>query len=1052
MKIIQILFCVACSVTSVLAADYYTEPPLYGMRPHPNFEIVLGPIGVTGIEARIGKGVEVIVENVLPNTPAFGKCNKGDVILGINGVKLEGKNPLVILGTALNKAEATDGKMAFDIKSAQNGELKGITCTIPVLGAYSKTFPLNCEKSKGIVKRAAEFYASKDRMKGHNWLSGLACLFLLSTGDDHYVPRVKEYFAQFLKPDGGVTGIRDMTWDNGYNGVACAEYFLRTGDRSVLPILQHYCDDAKKRQAYNAGWGHWGIGYPSYESGGGMMHSAGNQVLLTLVLSKACGVNVDEKALRGALTHWYRFAGHGTIPAADQRPWHIFRSGGRDGATAAVMHVASGAKGNTAIYKQAKEYFAMTALTSWPSRTYNWEVIWGSLAGHFVRDFNPELFQETQQMFFWSYDLHRQTSGAFYFKPDHPSLNGTDEGISLALAFTAPLKTLHITGAPRSKHAKDFTLPEHLWGTEADLAFLSVKNHKDFYKYGKDDPSQVPFLQLPVDLRYGPQMVKNLPPDMMLKNVRHARYEVRTAAAKALMMNKRYGDIEDLLRDADPRLRRAGLDGINDYLAWFNNKAVGGQAMKAGEFTPVMCEEITRVLSDPKEAWYVIDAALLALHHAPHDLIRKNIPLILPWTTHTDWFLRESAFLALMGLQEDEALFTKSLPTLIDIMVKENHYNPHLQMTLQLKKALARWKAESAVGKLIVAGFARATKETTVLADVGGLPFSRAGTLNISEAVMAVITQDPQTAATMAQALVSCDRLGIMETQVLINIVKKQDGYTVDRFLGLYPALALLPADQRTSLRDLLYDHFRPELLRRLEMEKDMRNDIQLKLFDLLVDLARLKQPDAGWHAVGEPTPDKRTWRFIAIDPVAAKDKMDPIVEKRWRDITLPSGMDNWFSPGFNDSVWKSGRTPIGVGVFKQHGKHAHGPWTVTPERSIPNHSEWGIGEFLLMRSTFEVKDMDYDYYRINILTDQGYHIYLNGKKLHSFNSAEPFPRYQHVMLGDKAKLLKKGPNTLAVYCNVRYEKDEKSTTYHPIGQIDLFIEGLKKKELGIAR
>ncbi|MEI7955525.1 MAG: hypothetical protein WCJ66_10195 [Verrucomicrobiota bacterium] len=49
--------------------------------------------------------------------------------------------------------------------------------------------------------------------------------------------------------------------------------------------------------------------------------------------------------------------------------------------------------------------------------------------------------------------------------------------------------------------------------------------------YGKDDEIQIPFWQLPVCLQFGPQNVKGLPLEMMLKNVRHARYEVRTAAA-----------------------------------------------------------------------------------------------------------------------------------------------------------------------------------------------------------------------------------------------------------------------------------------------------------------------------------------------------------------------------------------------------------------------------------------------------------------------------------------------------------------------------------------
>ncbi len=163
-------------------------------------------------------------------------------------------------------------------------------------------------------------------------------------------------FLQFLTPSGNIKGIGDHTWHNGYNGVASAEYYLRTGDKSVLSILQYYCDDARDRQKYGIGWGHWGNSVnPAYEAGGGLMHCAGDPVLLTLLLGKMCGVDVDKKTLLGALRHWYRFAGHRAIPLADQRYWHIFRSAGRDGATACVMHVASQAKGDVTIYKKAKE-------------------------------------------------------------------------------------------------------------------------------------------------------------------------------------------------------------------------------------------------------------------------------------------------------------------------------------------------------------------------------------------------------------------------------------------------------------------------------------------------------------------------------------------------------------------------------------------------------------------------------------------------------------------------------------------------------------------------
>ena len=112
-----------CIVSSMsMADDYYTEPQVYGMRPNPNGEMPLGQIGVTGLDARIYKGMKVTVESTAPNTPADGKFKKGDIILGINGTLLKGKNPLVIFGKALTKAEATKGVLTFDVKPVMTAE------------------------------------------------------------------------------------------------------------------------------------------------------------------------------------------------------------------------------------------------------------------------------------------------------------------------------------------------------------------------------------------------------------------------------------------------------------------------------------------------------------------------------------------------------------------------------------------------------------------------------------------------------------------------------------------------------------------------------------------------------------------------------------------------------------------------------------------------------------------------------------------------------------------------------------------------------------------
>ena len=148
--------------------------------------------------------------------------------------------------------------------------------------------------------------------------------------------------------------IGDHTWNNGYNGIACGEYYLRTGDKSVLPILQYYCDDAKHRQKFGCGWVHWGTGVSPGYVAGGLMNPAGAQVLTTLLLGKECGVHVDDDTLLGSLKYFYRFAGRGTVPYGDHRGEGGLGSNGKDGMIAAAMQIAAGSQGDVTIYEKAR--------------------------------------------------------------------------------------------------------------------------------------------------------------------------------------------------------------------------------------------------------------------------------------------------------------------------------------------------------------------------------------------------------------------------------------------------------------------------------------------------------------------------------------------------------------------------------------------------------------------------------------------------------------------------------------------------------------------------
>ena len=187
------------------------------------------------------------------------------------------------------------------------------------------------------------------------------------------------------------------------------------------------------------------------------------------------------------------------------------------------------------------------------------------------------------------------------------------------------------------------------------------------------------------------------------------------------------------------------------------------------------------------------------------------------------------------------------------------------------------------------------------------------------------------------------------------------------------------------------------------------------------------------WKPLGKPLPEERLWRFTTIDATEKKDRLKEYTDRRFRDIALPAGMENWFMPDFDDSKWTQGKAPIGKGIWKHSG--------ITLDK-FP--SQWGDGEFLLMRTTFEVEDLNFESYRIANLARQGFHVYLNGAKIHTYIWWQDKPIYGSIVLEkEQIQYLRKGRNVLAVYANDQYGQNSPER----YGAIDMRIEGIAKAD-----
>jgi hypothetical protein len=254
---------------------------------------------------------------------------------------------------------------------------------------------------------------------------------------------------------------------------------------------------------------------------------------------------------------------------------------------------------------------------------------------------------------------------------------------------------------------------------------------------------------------------------------------------------------------------------------------------------------------------------------------------------------------------------------------------------------------------------------------------------------------------------------------------------------SLYSAMDKLTPQKREKLKRLLHDTFRASFVKRYKAGDAVGDDAAVRpaMVNTLIDLKKLSDPNAGWKALGKVKPSERIWRFKSMDPTVEKDQL-PINGKEWhrfRDIELASDLKDWFKPEYNDSKWNSGRAPIGKGVYKQG------------DATFANQSDWGAGEFIVMRTTFEVVSLDFDFYRLAILSPQGYRVYLNGHEIVGYGWWADRPSYGGWELDSgKTQHLKKGTNVLAAYGVMAYNPQTKE----PLAQMDLMIEGLKIKDL----
>ena len=968
----------------------------------------IGNFGPTGLEIDVKHpALTIKVLAVQKGSPADGKITQGQVITTINGKKLTtGTDPRVQLSDLISQAEAGNGKLTCKVDG------KDVTLTIPTLGSFSKTWPINCQKTNKIVRAQADTIAKQaDKLTSHNLYNGLAILMLISTGEDKDLDVVRGIYKRKMKGfKGADTG--SHTWHNAYSGIAACEYYLRTGDKSVMPYINAICESARKYQVHG-GWTHWATSVNTQYTGGGLMNPAGTPMLITLLLAKQCGAKVDEGTLQRGLKYFYRFAGHGSNPYGDHRPEDGYGSNnGKSEMLAVAMHIASHADKGGEIYALARDKNAQTPLYSYPHMLRGHTggglgATWHGIAAAYMIEKKPALYRNRMDECQWFYQLSRRHDGSFGISGG-ARYDQIKYGYAMGLSLTAPRKALQITGASRSKFAQPFTLPALPWGRKADRIFFSLDGGPKYVK-SKEKP--------PVEF----DQISKANESELESFAHHPEHGYREQAADTIRKNGHFRLIEKLLESDDPFAFHTACLALNRFQPWKVSSGKGWLSAKSinpDEFTPKMFNALIKTIKDPAAPVWIVDGAMIALAVAQPEQIKSELGALLPWLKHDDWWLNEAASMALSPALRDPEALKIILPKMVPMLANNDHIKGrgYIEWMLTRTAAVVPDDMRKQISDTLMTVYQTTPSQKSVEGDMGRIGISSnilSGTLNW------VLTANPELAPEMAK--LSVDRLGDMREREL--------GKQIDTLIN---AGSKIDAKSRKDLGTILIKHYRPTVVgddvANLKKMIKAGNGNGIRQMNKILQIDQMAGTHPGWLLLDNNSKGEQVRYMHSFDPPESLEKSNP---NRYRKVTFPKGLENWYQPDFNPAKngWKQYTDTIGQ--FRPDGYPRPENWTKQDMKQA--------GEILLTQKTFELKDLDYAMFRISAFTRQGYRIYLNGNLIvESKGRSKTWQARTSYFNNNMKKHLKKGTNVISAVSLMQYFRGKE-------GDIYLSMEGLKE-------
>ncbi|MEM6798431.1 MAG: DUF6288 domain-containing protein [Planctomycetota bacterium] len=416
----------------------------------------LGPTGARGwiyaARRETTQSRQVYVTEVTPGAPADGVLARGDAILGVDGKAFD-SDARIALAKAIGAAEATDGQLR--LLCWREGAQRDAVIRLKPLGEYSDTAPYDCPKSLAIFDAGCRALAAEmqnPRRRQNRIVRSLDAMALLASGEEAYLPLVRQEARRSANTK--VKPVESFqSWYYGYVNLFLCEYYLATGDASVLPGIKRLALAIAEGQSAVGSWGHK---FANPETrilhGYGAMNAPALSLTMSLVLAREAGIESSkiDRAIEKSARFLRFYSGKGSIPYGDHHPWMETYDPNGKCAAAAVMFDLIGDAEATRFF--SKMTTAAHGLERDTGHTGNYLTQVWALPG--VSRSGPHATGAWLKEAGWRFDLARRWDGRFIYQGEPGVSSRTGDHVyagwdctsAYLLNYAVGRRSLRITG------------------------------------------------------------------------------------------------------------------------------------------------------------------------------------------------------------------------------------------------------------------------------------------------------------------------------------------------------------------------------------------------------------------------------------------------------------------------------------------------------------------------------------------------------------------------------------------------------------------------------